>query len=262
MANARAIGVEREPGDTTAKRRPLRTHSSTSVAQNVAVTAGFDAMPPIVAPVQVEIFSDVVCPWCYIGKTRFDEALRRLGTDDISVTFSPYQLDPTAPLDGPTPVLEAYAKKFGGADKARAIIEHVSATAARDGLTFAMDRALRANTRPAHRLLLAAGEAADPSTQRVLYDLLFAGYFSEGADIGNRETLRDYAVRAGIDDATITAALDGDHYDGMLVERLERAAALGITAVPTFVIDDRWSIPGAQDVEFFERTLVRLLNAE
>jgi predicted DsbA family dithiol-disulfide isomerase len=217
-------------------------------------------MPSIVAPVQVEIFSDVVCPWCYIGKTRFDEALRRLDNDGISVTYSPYQLDPTAPLDRTTPVLEAYAKKFGGPEKARAIIDHVSATAAQDGLIFAMDRALRANTRLAHRLLLAAGDTANADAQQVLYGMLFRGYFSEGADIANRETLRAYAAHAGLEEATIAAALDGDHYDAMLAEGLQRAAALGITAVPTFVIDERWSIPGAQDVEFFERTLARLLD--
>ena len=217
-------------------------------------------MPSIVASVRVEIFSDVVCPWCYIGKTRFDEALRRLGAADVTVTYSPYQLDPTAPLDGATPVSEAYAKKFGGPDKARAILEHVSATAERDGLTFAMDKALRANTRLAHRLLLAAERHEDPTLQSTLYGLLFRAYFCEGENLGDRDTLRACAERAGLDSATTKAALDGDHYDDLLRDRLERAAALGITAVPTFVIDDRWSIPGAQDVEFFERTLRRLLD--
>lgn len=241
-------------------RRPNLTHSSTSVAQNVAVTAGFDAMPSIVAPVRVEIFSDVVCPWCYIGKTRFDEALRRLGTSEIAVTYSPYQLDPTAPLEGATPVAEAYAKKFGGPDKARAILEHVTATAAQDGLTFAMDKALRANTRLAHRLLLAAEQREDPSLQANLYGHLFKAYFSDGANLGDRDTLRACAERVGLDAGTASEALDSDRYNIVLAERLDRAAALGITAVPTFVIDDRWSIPGAQDVEFFERTLRRLLD--
>lgn len=217
-------------------------------------------MPSIVAPVRVEIFSDVVCPWCYIGKTRFDEAIRRLGATDVDVVYSPYQLDPTAPLDGATPVAEAYAKKFGGPDKARAILEHVSATAAQDGLTFAMDKALRANTRLAHRLLLAAEHHDDPALQATLYGHLFKTYFCDGGNLGDRDTLRACAERAGLDPETTTAALDDDRYDGLLQDRLERAAALGITAVPTFVIDDRWSIPGAQDVEFFERTLRRLLD--
>lgn len=241
-------------------RRPNLTHSSTSVAQNVAVTAGFDAMPSIVAPVRVEIFSDIVCPWCYIGKTRFDEALRRLGATDIAVTYSPYQLDPTAPIDGAMPVSEAYAKKFGGPDKARAILDHVSATAAQDGLTFAMDRALRANTRLAHRLLLAAENQGDSALQASLYGHLFRAYFTDGANLGDRDTLRACAERAGLDAEATTAALDSDIYEPALEDRLERAAALGITAVPTFVIDDRWSIPGAQDIEFFERTLRRLLE--
>lgn len=241
-------------------RRPNLIHSSTRVAQNVAVTAGFDAMPPIVSSVRVEIFSDVVCPWCYIGKTRFDEALRRLGAEDVDVVLSPYQLDPTAPLDGATPVVEAYAKKFGGPDKARAILEHVTATAARDGLAFAMDKAVRANTRLAHRLLLAAETQQDRSLQARLYDHLFRAYFCDGKNLGDRETLRSIAASTGLDADVASAALDGERFESVLDGRLGRAAVLGITAVPTFVIDDRWSIPGAQDVEFFERTLGRLLT--
>ena len=135
----------------------------------------------------------------------------------------------------------------------------MTATAARDGLTFDMERALRANTRLAHRLLLAAETHQDRSLQATLYGRLFKAYFCDGENLGDRETLRLHAARAGLDADLTSAALDGDRFDAALDNRLGQAAALGITAVPTFVIDDRWSIPGAQDVEFFERTLSRLL---
>ena len=124
----------------------------------MAVAEGVEAIPSIVAPMRVEIFSDVVCPWCYIGKARFDRAVANLKAKglaiDVEVVYSPYQLDPTAPIGVATPVLEAYSKKFGGPEKAQAILDHVTAIAAQEGITFNMDIALRANTLPATAYLL------------------------------------------------------------------------------------------------------------
>lgn len=221
-------------------------------------------MSSIVSSVRVEIFSDVVCPWCYIGKTRFDAALsrlnERLGEGEISVSYQPFQLDPSAPIGAARPVVESYAKKFGGPDQARAILDRVTATAAQDGLSISMDRALRANTRLAHRLLLAV--ETDPVLQSTLYDELFRAYFCNGDDIGDPTSLRRIANAAGLNSVASKTALESDALDGQLTERLARAADRGITAVPTFVIDDQWSIPGAQDIEFFERTLYRLLTAQ
>ena len=106
---------------------------------------------------QVEIWSDVVCPWCYIGKRRFETALARVSerrdTSAIEVVFRPYQLDPTAQVGRSQPVAVAYAKKFGSTERAQEIFDHVTEVAAGDGLEFHMDLALRANTLLAHRLL-------------------------------------------------------------------------------------------------------------
>ena len=117
--------------------------------------------------VTVEIWSDVVCPWCYIGKRRFaaglDETRRTLAESgvevDFDISYHPYQLDPTAAPGSAEPVVDAYAKKFGGPERAAAIISNVSTTAAAVGLVFNMDRALRANTLLAHRLIWLAGRA-------------------------------------------------------------------------------------------------------
>ena len=104
---------------------------------------------------RVEIFSDLVCPWCFIGKRRFERAVESLKKEglatDLDVVVRPFQLDPTAPLNESTPVAVAYAKKFGGPEKAEAILRHVTEIAAQEGIEFNMDVALRANTLSAHR---------------------------------------------------------------------------------------------------------------
>ena len=109
---------------------------------------------------KLEIFSDVVCPWCYIGKHRFDQAVRNLTQASIDlkleILYRPFQLDPTAPLDTPSPVRDVYIKKFGGVVRADEILAHVTKIAAKDGIEFHMDRALRANTSRAHRLIALA----------------------------------------------------------------------------------------------------------
>ena len=106
--------------------------------------------------ITVDIYSDVVCPWCYIGKRKFERGLAQIAGDldvDVEVTYRPHQLDPTAAFGLATPVFEAYSKKFGGPERAEQIIGHVTSTAAETGIEFHMERALRANTLLAHRLI-------------------------------------------------------------------------------------------------------------
>src|SRR5690606_14782096 len=141
---------------------PHRTHSSTRVAHAVALAVPIRSSLPVmphddtaptlgtmsVAPsadrprLDVDIWSDVVCPWCYIGKRRFERAVGEVADEiDVSITYRPYQLDPTAPPGSTQPVREAYARKFGGPERAAQIIDHVTRTAAGDGLGFRLDRA-------------------------------------------------------------------------------------------------------------------------
>lgn len=210
---------------------------------------------------QVEIWSDVVCPWCYIGKRRFETALERVGLrrdiSSVQVVYRPYQLDPTAKPGLSQPVLEAYARKFGSEDRAAEIIEHVTAVAAGDGLDFHMDRALRANTLLAHRLLWFGETHGD---QLSLKDRLLRAYFTDGLDIGDAAVLADCAAEVGLDRAEVVEFLAGDSGHAEVMERLAMAAANGITAVPTFVFDEQWAVPGAQDVELFERVLDKMLD--
>ena len=208
---------------------------------------------------RVEIWSDVVCPWCYIGKRKFEDALARFeGRDDVDVVWRPYQLDPTAPPGSTTPVAEAYARKFGGPERAAQIIQTVSNVAAEVGLDFHMERAVRANTLAAHRVLGLAEREYGTGAQNQLKEGLLQAYFVDGRNVGDTDTLVALAAAAGLDAERVQAMLDGD--EGVAETRAEIAHAndLDITAVPTFVFDGRWTIPGAQDPELFLRAFRRV----
>lgn len=210
-------------------------------------------------PLEIEIWSDVVCPWCAIGKRRFESALAAIGDDiDVRVTYRAYQLDPTASPGRSEPVIDAYARKFGGPDKARAIIDHVTGVAAGDGLNFDMDRAVRANTLLAHRLIWRAGQPDSPVGQSAVKEALLSAYFSDGRDIGDPEQLAAILAPLGLDPADTLAFLDSDIGRVEVAAEISGAGDLGISAVPTYVIGGRWSIPGAQDADTFERVLRRL----
>lgn len=211
------------------------------------------------AALRIEIWSDVICPWCYIGKTRFDQAVERLGDEiDLEVTYRAYQLDPTARPGVTEPVAEAYSRKFGGPDQAHQVISRVTSAAAEDGIDMRLDRALRANTLLAHRLLWWASTPECPASQAAVQDRLMRAYFTDGDDIGDPERLAELLSDLGVDPAATTDFLAGDAGVAEVAGEIERAGEHGISAVPTFVVDGQWAIPGAQDVDTFERVLRRL----
>jgi predicted DsbA family dithiol-disulfide isomerase len=213
-------------------------------------------MAPIVAAVLVEVWSDVVCPWCYIGKRRFEAALARFeGAAEVEIVYRPFQLDPTAPAGTTTSVVEAYSKKFGGEERARQLIDHVTAVAAESGLEFRLERARRANTLDAHRLLWFA---AAHGCQGEVKEALLRAYFVDGENVADHDTLARIGTSAGLPADVVAGFLDSDAGIGEVRELLGRAAAAGITAVPTYVIDGKWSIPGAQDPDTFLGVLERL----
>jgi predicted DsbA family dithiol-disulfide isomerase len=209
----------------------------------------------------IEIWSDVVCPWCYIGKRRFERAVDELdGEIELDVVYRPYQLDPTASPGTSRPVFDAYVKKFGGPEQATMLIDRVTRMAAGEGLGFRMDRALRANTLLAHRLLWWAEQPDSPVDQSALKERLLQAYFVDGLDVGLPETLADCAAQLGADRDDVLGFLAGDGGTAEVAAMLRQAADSGITAVPTFVIDRRWAIPGAQDTDTFVNVLRRLAD--
>jgi predicted DsbA family dithiol-disulfide isomerase len=210
---------------------------------------------------QVEIWSDVVCPWCYIGKRRFERAVAELdGEVDIEVVYRPYQLDPTASPGKTQPVFDAYAKKFGGPEQATAILQRVTEAAAEDGIEFHMDRALRANTLLAHRLLWLAELPGSPVDQQVLKERLLQAYFVDGLDIGDPEVLADCAAEVGFPRQDALDFLESDRGRDEVAAYLAQAADAGISAVPTFVVNGQWAIPGAQDTDTFVNVFRRLTD--
>jgi predicted DsbA family dithiol-disulfide isomerase len=215
-------------------------------------------------PISVEVFSDVVCPWCYIGKRRLDRALTTLGDDPdfpgAEVVLRPFQLDPRAPRGPGRPALESYARKFGGADRAEQLVSRVTSIARAEGIELRLEQAVRPNTADAHRLLWWALRTAGPEVQGALNDELMAAYFTDGADLGDAEVLVERAARCGLDADAARAALADEEGVEALAVGLRHAEDLGITAVPTFVVNSRWSIPGAQETGYFVEVLRRVAS--
>ena len=219
------------------------------------------ASVPATTKLAVEIWSDVVCPWCYIGKRRFERAVAELsGEIEVDVVYRPFQLDPTASPGRSAPVLDAYAKKFGGPERAQQIVDHVTRVAAEDGLEFRLDRALRANTLLAHRLLALAETTGH---QQALKERLLQAYFVDGLDVGDPDVLAESAAEVGMPRDEVLRYLDSGEGTDEVQAHLRHAADREITAVPTYVIADprgraAWMVPGAQDSDVFVQVMRRI----
>jgi predicted DsbA family dithiol-disulfide isomerase len=194
----------------------------------------------------VDLWTDIVCPWCYIGVTRFQRAIEQF-KGDVDVRLHPFQLDANAPVPG-IPALERYANKFGS--EAPAMLQRVVDEAAKDGIEMRFDRATTGNTFDAHRLLLLAARSGK---ERELEMSLYRAYFTEGLDITNRAVLADRAATVGIDRDGALAFLNGDDGVDEVRRELEAAFERGITAVPAFVFENRFLLPGAVDTATFVR---------
>ncbi|MEQ1654640.1 MAG: DsbA family oxidoreductase [Nitrospira sp.] len=202
----------------------------------------------------IEVYSDVVCPWCYVGKRRLERALTEFG-GAARIAWRPFQLNPTMPKDGMdrTAYLEA---KFGSLDSFRQLEEHVLAAGASERIAFAFEKIARApNTFLAHRLIwLAEREGC----QDAVVTSLFRGYFEEGAEIGTIATLIRLAERAGLSKEVAERVLQSE--EGTAEVKAEEAAghALGIRGVPYFLVNGTYAISGAQPVETFVSALKRV----
>jgi predicted DsbA family dithiol-disulfide isomerase len=194
---------------------------------------------------KVEIWSDVVCPWCYIGKRRFESALERFGPrDGIEVEFRSFELDPNAQTDDGTGLDERLARKYGfGLEQARMLNQRVVNAAAGEGLHYRLDIARHGNTMDSHRLIhLAAAEGL----QGEMKERLMAAYFTEGKSIGDHDSLLQLAVEVGIDADRAREVLAGNEFADEVRSDEREANELGITGVPFFVINRRYGVSGAQ----------------
>lgn len=200
--------------------------------------------------VKVDIWSDVVCPWCYIGKRRFEAALDRFThRAEVRVTWRSFELDPNAQPspDNPGDYAARLARKYGvPLDHARLMIERVVSAAAEEGLDFRFDLARQGNTFDAHRLLH-LGSAQ--GVQNDLKERLDHGTFTEGLAVSDHQALTEVATEVGLDEIQVKEVLTSDMYADAVRADEAQARAYGITAVPFFVIDDKFGVAGAQDPE-------------
>ncbi len=205
---------------------------------------------------KIDVYSDVVCPWCYIGERRLDAALQQFaGAERVEVTFRPYQLDPGAG-DEAAPLRPYLEKRYG--PRAAAMLRHVSSAAAAEGITMDWDAALSGNTRTAHRLLRLAQVEYGADTQRALAERLFGLHFTRGGDILDAAQLTEEAVATGMDRARVEAYLASDEGATELADEFEQARKLGITAVPTFVFNGKYLVQGAQPAAALLEVLERV----
>lgn len=207
---------------------------------------------------RVEIWSDVACPWCYVGTERFERAVTETGLD-VDVVYRSFELDPTVPRgeDGP-PLVEYLAKKFG--DSGRVAAAHARLDAAADELDidFRWSQMRRANTFDAHRLLGWALRTSGAPAQRALKKALLRAYFTDGLDVTDHGVLADLAQAAGLprDDAVALLASD-EEADHVRAERQE-AHGNGINAVPTFIVEGQWMLQGALETEKWVKALTHM----
>ena len=203
---------------------------------------------------KVEIWSDVVCPWCYIGKRRFEEALAEF-PHEVEVTYRSFELDPSAPVKGGETVTASLAQKFGGPARVAALQEHVREQAAAEGLTFRLDETPHANTVDAHRVLHLALAEHGAEVQARVKEALMSAYFEDARDPSDHDVLREVAVAAGLDGARVDEVLSGEEYADAVRADVAQAAAYGASGVPFFVLEGRYAVSGAQPAEVFGQVL-------
>ena len=205
----------------------------------------------------IDVVSDVVCPWCYLGEKRLEEALSE-EAGPVVVRWRPYQLDPTIP-EGGLDRAEYMEKKFGKSGRLQSVHDNLTRLGAEVGLPFAFDKITRSpNTLDAHRLIRWAASAG---VQSRVVDRLFEAYFVEGRDIGDRVVLTEIAAECGLD-ADLVERLLAEGADSEVVrQEVEQAQAMGVSGVPFFIFAGRLGVPGAQEPSALRQAMAEARQA-
>ena len=206
--------------------------------------------------IRIQIYSDPVCPWCYIGKRRLEKALQVDGAPVVEVSWQAFQLNPEMQPAGMD--RQSYLNaKFGGESNASGVYAQVEAAGREEAIGFRFDRIQRTpNTLDSHRLIHYARHW--PATQDLVVEALFERYFIDGDDIGDIEILIECAVRAGLEEAPVRQYLEGDVDQDAVREQDVTARQLGIQGVPFFIVEQRYAVSGAQPPEMFARVFETL----
>lgn len=214
------------------------------------------------AGLTIDVWSDIVCPWCYIGKRRLEKALSLFGHRDlVTLTWRSYQLDPSSPKTATETTRVMLARKYGvSPEEADAMQARVAGVAAQEGLAYRLDATRSENSLDAHRLLHLAQQTG---LQDTLKERLFSAYFTEGASIGDTATLQRLAEEAGLDSREAAAVLRGEDYANAVRADQQYAARLGIQGVPFFVVAGRsgpYGLSGAQPAEVILQVLNKAMD--
>ncbi len=215
-------------------------------------------MVPVADPIPITVYSDVICPWCYVGKRRLEAALAEVSpsvTGHMGFSWRPFELNPDMPAEGME--RRSYrAAKFGDARSAELDLK-MAETGRELGIAFAFDRMQRTpNTRLAHRLIWEAGRQG---RQDAMVERLFHGYFEEGLDIGATDTLRSLADECELDVKGVEQALTGDDSLEAVTKLEQEGYSLGIKGVPFFLLLDKYGVSGAQPPEFWRDALPKIV---
>jgi predicted DsbA family dithiol-disulfide isomerase len=203
--------------------------------------------------IRIDVFSDTICPWCWIGKRRLEKTLAARPDLEATVVWHAFQLNPDMP-DGGMDRQAYLASKFGGAERASAIYARIRDEGAKEQLPFDFDAIPRTpNTVDSHRLVRWA--ATQPAGQDAVVEALFRAYFAEGADVSDPDTLVAVAARAGLDPQAARAFLTSDAEREAVTGEDWHARNAGITGVPCFIVDGRVAVPGAVEPEVFLEVL-------
>jgi predicted DsbA family dithiol-disulfide isomerase len=205
---------------------------------------------------RIEVWSDVVCPWCYIGKRHLEQALAGFAhRDDVEIEYRSFELDPSAPQVPVETTAEALARKFGtDVSGVHELMARAEGPAAAAGLEFHHAEAPHARTVDAHRLLHLAKAAG---LQPELKEALLAAYFARGESMGDHAVLRRIAVETGLDPARVDEVLASDEYADAVAADIAQARAYGAGGVPFYVVDQKYGLSGAQPTEVFAQVLDR-----
>jgi predicted DsbA family dithiol-disulfide isomerase len=206
---------------------------------------------------RIEIWSDVVCPWCFVGKRRLETALAGFDhTGEVEVVYRSFELDPTAPHHGHELSTGVIARKYGRSEaEMRQMQQQLIDLAAEEGLAFRLFETVHTNTIDAHRLLHLALETGGPALQRELKEALLSAYFEQAQDVGDHDVLTKVAVGTGLDEGRVREVLAGQQYADAVAADIAQARAFGATGVPFFVVDRKYAVSGAQPAEVFAQVL-------
>lgn len=210
-------------------------------------------------PITVDVWSDVMCPFCWMGDRHLEMALEEFShRDDVKITYHSYQLMPDYPEGNPLPAAVAVARQKGMPEEQfKQMNDGVAARGAEVGLEYNFDTALTVNSRRAHRLSHLAEKAG---VQHELMQNLFKAYFTDGKNVEDREVLADIAVASGIDRDEALANLDNEDLDHAVQADIDRAGQIGVQGVPFFVFNNKYAVSGAQPKQVFQQALETVWN--